>query len=250
MNLLTLIEGYHGSGKTSSLRNLGPDSVVLNVERKMLPFNNKKGLNDLWVEAKITVDAKGNEITEIYPFEVTMNYLKALKKRPAIKNIVIDSISELLTHLLAEARIKHKNFDVWNFYNSRIFEFFTLLKSMEGKFVFVLGHIEVLQNADGDMIQRGKVKGKEWEGSLEGTATCVLAAIARQKLEGNGVEHVFMTNTDAVLPAKTPMEMFPQQYIDNDLQAVIDRYKEFYNLDENYQRKQMNLDESNQDQAA
>ena len=42
------------------------------------------------------------------------------------------------------------------------------------------------------------------------------------------VRYVFQTNSDGITSAKTPMGMFNEPYIDNDIAAVIDAAKKYY----------------------
>jgi hypothetical protein len=70
--------------------------------------------------------------------------------------------------------------------------------------------------------------GKEHEGKVEKFATCVFYSDPKRKQNGRGVEYLFLTNTDGRYPAKTPMGMFNQMHIDNDIQKVIEVYKNFY----------------------
>lgn len=70
---------------------------------------------------------------------------------------------------------------------------------------------------------------KEWEGVVEKEATCVFYANPRPKPAGDGVDYKFLTNTpDGIIPAKTPMGMFPELLIDNDIAAIIAIYDKFY----------------------
>ena len=41
-NVVTTIAGDTGSGKTSSMRNLGKNAILYNVEQKELPFPQKQ----------------------------------------------------------------------------------------------------------------------------------------------------------------------------------------------------------------
>jgi hypothetical protein len=211
MNLITIIGGGSGTGKSYSLHNLGKDAVVLNVERKMLPFQGK-GLVNVPINSTFKL------------FEA----INRLRDNDEYRVIVLDSFSEFCDILLAECKNKAKGFDVWNLYNTEIFNLFQALKSLKNKYVFVIGHTETLMDSDGERIQRMKVKGKENEGMIEKNATCVFYSKTVRKENGQGVEYKFITNTDGYLPAKTPFGMFKDFLISNDLAAIVKVYDKFY----------------------
>ncbi len=211
MNLITIIGGSSGTGKSYSLRNLGKDAVVLNVERKMLPFQSKGLVN--------------------VPINSTFKLFEAINRlhnNDEFKTIILDSFSEFCDLLLAECKNKAKGYDVWNLYNTEIYNLFQSLKNLKNKYVFVIGHTETLMDADGLRIERMKVKGREHEGMIEKNATCVFYSKTIRKQDGNGVDYKFITNTDGYLPAKTPFGMFKEFLIDNDVAAIVKAYDKFY----------------------
>ncbi len=210
-NVLTLIGGGSGNGKSYSLRNLGKDAVVLNVERKMLPFKGKGLVN--------------------VPLSSTFKLYEAinrLQNNEEYNTVIIDSFSEYTDILLAECKHKAKGYDVWNLYNTEIYNLFQSLKNLKNKYIFVIGHTETLMDADGIRIERMKVKGREHEGMIEKNATCVFYAKTIRKQDGQGVDYKFITNTDGYLPAKTPFEMFKDFLIDNDVAAITKVYDKFW----------------------
>lgn len=215
-NLLTIIGGGSGTGKSTSLRNLGKETVILNTERKELPFASN-GITVVNIDSNTKMLSAIDKLGE--------------EKNDHIKVVVVDSFSEWADLLLAECKNKFKGFDVWNAYNTGIFDFFNKLKNLKGKYVIVIGHTEILLDSDGDRIQRIKVKGKENEGTIEKHATCVFFSKTIRKESGKGVDYKFITNTDGELPAKTPMGMFKEEeefFIDNDVKKIILRYEKFY----------------------
>ncbi|MBY5950525.1 ATP-binding protein [Algoriphagus marincola] len=235
MNLLTMIVGNPSTGKTTSLRNLDERTIILNYEKKALPFPSN-GIVNFPMGPKPSVPRKDGKPGQasMSAMDYTTYILDNLKNSEKFDIVVIDSFSAFTDMLLAECKSKYKGFDVFNHYNSGIYEFFQHLKSLENKLVFVISHIEYLQDAEGTMIIRSKIKGKEWEGLVEKEATCVLYSRYVKKPTGKGVFYQFVTNSDGYLPGKTPLGMFDQEkelYIPNDLAQVIQRYRAYYRLD-------------------
>ena len=115
---------------------------------------------------------------------------------------------------MAECKARHKGFEVYNAYNTKVYELFQSLKAIDDKYIFLTGHPEVLQDIDGQTIFRMAIRGKEHEGKVEKFATCVFYCDPRRKQSGKGVEYQFLTNTDGRYSAKTPMGMFNVMNID------------------------------------
>lgn len=245
MNLLTMIVGNPSTGKTTSLRNLSEKTIILNYEKKELPFLSRGIVNFPMGPKPATPPSEGRKGSPaMTSLEYTQYILENLRVSDKFQIVVIDSFSAFTDMLLAECKAKYKGFDVFNNYNSGIYEFFQKLKTLENKFVFVISHVEYLQDADGNMVVRAKTKGNEWSGLVEKEATCVLYSRYVKKSVGNGVVYQFVTNSDGYLPGKTPLGMFDSEkelYVPNNLEMVIQRYKEYYQLDETLQRVQTKI---------
>ena len=95
--------------------------------------------------------------------------------------------------------------------------------------VYVLQHIEKDENG----IIKAKTLGKMLDQQLtvEGLFSIVLLA------QTDGKRHYFVTQSDGTNPCKSPMEMFDEVEIDNDLKMVDDTIREYYGLDKNVVKK-------------
>nr|DAH16967.1 MAG TPA: AAA domain protein [Caudoviricetes sp.] len=88
--------------------------------------------------------------------------------------------------------------------------------------VYVMQHIETDEN--------GKVKAKtlgkmlDQQLTIEGLFSIVLLAKADER------HHYFVTQSDGTNPCKSPMGMFDEVEIDNDLKMVDDTIREYYGL--------------------
>ena len=90
--------------------------------------------------------------------------------------------------------------------------------------VYFLHHTEV--TAEGRI--KAKTIGKMLDEKLtvEGLFAIVLMCVS------DGISHKFITQSDGYTTAKSPIDMFPKE-MDNDLKAVDDKIREYYELSEN-----------------
>ena len=209
------IVGASGSGKSTSLRNLPTDKTrIIDLERKGLPFPNADDFN-------ITSCAN------IKDFDAALD---AALKDDKCEVIVIESFTKYVEVLIAFAQASFKGFDVWSFYNRNIRMMLDKVKN-DRPVVFFTAVDEIVQIAQpsGDTynVRRVKVQGKQHEGCIEKEFLMVLFTEAKRGKDGK-VEYVFQTNSDGITSAKTPMRMFNDRYIPNDVNEVINTAKQYY----------------------
>lgn len=203
MGLPVLILGESGSGKSASLRNFAPDEVVIyNVAGKPLPF---RGGNALHRADNASYDV------------ITANMAK--KK---FRCYVIDDSQYLLAFELF-SRAGEKGYDKFtemalHFYN--LIQF--VIRSMPPDcVVYFLHHTEEL---DGRL--KAKTIGKMLDEKLtvEGLFSIVIMA------KNEDGKHFFLTKSNGKNTVKTPMDMFAEEKIDNDLKAVDTTIREYYGM--------------------
>lgn len=206
MGLGVLIIGKSGSGKSTSLRNFKKGEVgIINVIAKPLPFK-----NDL-----PTVDT--DNYTDIE---------KVFEKSKA-NSIVIDDAGYLITNNFMK---QHSNVGggnaVYNFYNDMADKFWRLIESIKklpkDKIVYIMMHED--KNDFGDIKPKTIGKILDDKVCVEGMFSIVLRS---KKVDKN---YYFFTQATDGDVAKTPMGMFNDLYIDNDLKLVDDTIREYYNL--------------------
>lgn len=199
MGVPVLILGASGSGKSASLRNFEPGEVgIFNVASKPLPFRKKLPVLNQADYARITAG-------------LTKNTLRCY---------VIDDSQYLMAFSLFD---KAKEAGYQKFTDCAL-NFYNLLRTIQDRtspdtIVYLLHHTE--RGDDGHI--KAKTSGKMLDSQLtvEGLFSIVLLA------ETNGKEHYFITQSNGLTTAKSPMEMFPLK-IDNDLQAVDTAIREYY----------------------
>lgn len=208
--------GPSGTGKSTSLRNLDPETtVILNTEQKALPF---RGANKFKFNASIK---------DLETFEVALS--KALAN-PAFKVIVIESFTSLFEHIVRKAQSIYSGFDVWDFIKKKVGEILNISKNTE-KYIVFLGVDMVIDGASGVEERCIAIDGS-WKKKVE--KEFVIVAFTDAYEEDNTVKYRFVTNKTqgfTKMSCKSPMEMLPVT-MENDVNALIVMSEEFYNSPE------------------
>lgn len=202
MGIPVLILGESGSGKSASLRNFEPEDVsIFNVAAKPLPFRKK-----------LPIMATSDYNT------IMTNIQKSQKK-----TFVIDD-SQYLLCFESFAKAKDAGYGKYtdmalHFYN---LVQFVIRQTPPDVIVYFLHHTETDTNTGKT---KAKTMGKMLDNQLtvEGLFSIVLIC------NTDGKRHSFITQSDGLTTAKSPMEMFPE-VIDNDLKAVDQVIRAYYEL--------------------
>ena len=183
------------------MRNCTPDRFgVVNVQGKPLPFkSNLKTVN-----------------TDNY--EDINKVLKASKAQ----SIIIDDSQYLMSHEFMY-RANEKGYDKYSHIGTNFFHLLETIRMLpDNKIVYLMHHIET------DDLGREKAKtvGKMVDNYIvvEGCFAIVLKAVADNK------GYRFTTKTNGNDCVKTPMGMFEDEEIDNDLLVVDNAIRSFYGL--------------------
>lgn len=204
MAIPVLIIGKSGSGKSASLRNFGTKSIaVINVLGKPFPFRGK-------------LDA--------YKTDDYNKVVNAINKTDR-DIIVIDDAGYLITNQFMRGHASTGAGNaIFSFYNQIADNFWNLVEHIksipEDKRVYVIMHE--------DKSDTGDVKPKTI-GKMLDEKVCVegMFTICLRCMQYDG-KHVFVTQSDGLDVAKTPIGMFEDVQIDNDLalvdQAICDYY--------------------------
>ena len=209
MAVPVLIIGKSGSGKTSSLRTVvdNDNFNVINVIGKPFPFrgNIKSGVSDDYQQV-----------------------MKWLIKFPG-KSIVIDDAGYLLTNMFMKGHASSGSGNaIFAFYNDLGDKFWNLIEFIkksvpQNKIVYIVMHED--QDDFGNVKPKTIGKMLDDKVCIEGMFTIVLRCVTR-----NG-KHVFLTQTDGLDVAKTPIGLFDTEEIDNDILFVDNAIREYYGLD-------------------
>lgn len=201
MAIIVMVYGQSGTGKSTSLRNFKPEDVcIVNVSGKPLPFKNKhKTFN-----------------TDDY-----MSIEAAIQKAPA-KSIVIDDATYLMTgEYMRTAKVTG-----YQKFTELALNYYTLVKTAaalpDDKIVYFMGHSDIDSNGNEKFKTIGKLLDEKI--TLEGMFTIVLKTVVTDG------KYQFSTRNSGQDTVKTPMGMFSEPLIDNDLAAVDKAIRDYYEL--------------------
>ena len=211
-----LLMGASGSGKSTSLRNLpAEETAIINITNKPMPFRNKDGKTIVTLKDFAKEGEKDLTYEELYKRIIAT--IKATKK----KIIVIDDSSYMMAFENFE-KATNKGYDK---FTTMAKNYYDLIKSAiscgDEKIVYVITHEEI---DDVNQLYRPKTIGKMLSNQLviEGLFSIVLRSLYK-----NG-EYIFQTQNDGTSVCKSPMDMFEQKEIPNDLYEVDKIVREYY----------------------
>lgn len=201
MAVLVMVYGHSGSGKSASLRNFDPEQVaVINVLGKPLPFRSN-------MKTYITND---------------YGKIDAAIHSTKRKSIVIDDATYLMTgEFMRNAKVTG-----YQKFTEMAANFNTLLMRAkelpDDVVVYFFGHSECGENGGEKFKTVGKMLDEKV--CIEGYFTIVLKTVVQDG------RYLFSTRNDGMDTVKTPLGMFNDALIENDLAAVDKTIREYYNI--------------------
>ena len=203
MARLIFVLGNPGTGKSTSLRNLKKDEVsYITVTGKELPFRS---------------DIKAVPVK-------TMDQVKQMVLKSKKDIVVIDDVNYLFTKEVFGASDKE---DKWNVYDKISKEFYQIVQSILNKDTeqnfYLFGHLENPDSTFKELKTLGQATRKN--NNPEGWTNIVFESMVNE-LD----EFVFRVKTDGK-GVKSPMEMFEETEIPNDLKIINDKINKYYRGD-------------------
>lgn len=212
------IVGKSGTGKSTSygeIPQLGitglnsKETVVINVSGKSLPFPG-------WIKKYNGNISEGGNYLETSNYDTINKAIKYIAaSRPEIKNIVIDDAHYVLSFEFMN-RAQENGYMKFADFGVHLTSIFTTVRNVRADLnVFFLWHPD-----ESDTNMKMKTVGKMIDDyiCLEGLFTIILYT----KVEKNDskIQYLFVTNNDGVYPSKSPVGMFDELYMKNDLGEV------------------------------
>ncbi len=214
MSIATIVLGESGTGKTTSLRNLDPTRTLLvQAVKKPLPFKAKG-----W-RIRETLKSEGNVIQTD---DATL--IEKLIRTSPHEIVVVDDFQYVMANEYMR-RTDEKGYDKFVDIGKNAWNVLRAASDVAAhRRVYILAHTET------DTFGRTKIKtiGKMLDEkiTLEGMVTIVLRTQVRDS------HYLFATQNNGSDTTKSPMGMFAEQYIDNDLAAVDAAICNYYDLNQ------------------
>lgn len=210
MSVATMVLGQSGTGKTTSLRNMDPaQTLLIQVINKPLPFRSKD-----W---KLISREGGNIIVSHRSDEICNAMRKTV--RPVI---VIDDFQYLLATEFMD-RAHEKGYDKFTDMARHYYDVLqTAMSLAPEKRVYLLSHTDTSDTGQTKAKTIGKLLDEKI--TVEGLVTIVLRTHVI-----NG-QYVFSTKNNGSDTVKTPLGLFDNEHIPNDLMAVDKAITDYYEL--------------------
>lgn len=209
------IMGESGSGKTTSMRNLDPETTFyIDCDKKGLSW---KGWRNQYQFEKHNYMATD----QIDTVDNLLNKINTQDNMKHIKVVIIDTLNGLMVADEVR-RMKEKNYDKWVDLAQCVWTLLDKLYTLrEDLTVIIICHSQTQKEDDGYTFTRIKTSGKKLDKlNVESKLTTVLYATVKDG------EYVFQTKANNST-AKTPMGAFEEDEIPNDITQVLKALEEY-----------------------
>jgi hypothetical protein len=212
MSTATLVIGQSGTGKSSSMRNLDPaQTLLIQVVRKRLPFRAKG-----W-DYRTPQNTAGNMFVTDDAARIV-----EIMQRTQRKTIVIDDFQYLLANEFMR-RSAETGFQKFTEIGKHAWDVLTAANNLpEDVRVYILTHSEQLESGHTKAKTIGKLLDEKI--TVEGLFTIVLKT---DVVDGT---YTFTTRNNGRDTVKSPMGLFDDERIDNDLNMVDEAISEYYGI--------------------
>ena len=233
------IVGESGTGKSSSfgiipeigVKGLNPkETVIINVAGKDLPFRGWKK----YYNGKISEGGNYLESSDAVQITSAIKYIS--ENRPEIKNVIIDDAQYIMAFEFMR-KAKESGYGKFADIGVNIAKVVEAARTTRDDLkVYFLWHPETDNTGKKKMKTVGKMVDDYL--TLEGLFTVILYTNVG-KGANNKIEYTFVTNNDGDSPAKSPVGMFKDLYIPNDLGTISSSIDAYNNGEESVATKKL-----------
>ena len=222
------IVGESGTGKSTSLRNLNPETTfIISTTGKPLPFR-------AWKKKYIPIKIEGKNVSGNYyvssKWDQILKILQIIDKMmPHIKQVIIDDFQYVLSYEFVDraTEVGYTKFSELAQHAMEILRYSEKMRE-DCKMIFLTHSENVGDNVNPKYVIKTVGKLLSEKVTLEGLFTYIFFTKVNEGDSGR-MEYKLITNNDGSCVAKTSVGLFEDLEIDNDLDEiikVIDAYNE------------------------
>lgn len=215
------IVGESGTGKSTSLRNLNPETTfIISTTGKPLPFR-------AWKKKYIPIKIEGKNVSGNYyvssKWDQILKILQIIDKMmPNIKQVIIDDFQYVLSYEFVDraTEVGYTKFSELAQHAMEILRYSEKMRE-DCKMIFLTHSENVGDNVNPKFVIKTVGKLLSEKVTLEGLFTYIFFTKVSEGDSGR-MEYKLITNNDGTCVAKTSFGMFEDLEIDNDLEKIIE----------------------------